>query len=116
MFWRVAIFIAVIICLVMHSSANALNDDCLSSLKSRIALYNPIIPSCTISSRSAPTKNMNVLSLGQNFYTYELNSQAPHYHLDAQVLQSFHLLVVHNGFVVFHLHSRSRRSPRPAHG
>ena len=35
----------------MHNSANALNEDSLSDLKSLIALKSPIMPSCTISSR-----------------------------------------------------------------
>ena len=44
-FCLVAFLIAVIICLVTHSSANDLKDVFASSLKSRIALYKPIIPS-----------------------------------------------------------------------
>ena len=48
---------AVIIWRVMHSSANARNDGCSSSgLKSRMALYRPIMPSCTMSSWSAPMR------------------------------------------------------------
>ena len=55
-FCLVAVFIAVIICLVTHSSAKALKEDNLSGLKSLIALYRPIIPSWYISSLSAPIK------------------------------------------------------------
>ena len=38
-----AVFTAVIICRVIHISANALNEDNLSLRKSRTPLYSPII-------------------------------------------------------------------------
>ncbi|GBD29233.1 hypothetical protein HRbin32_00320 [bacterium HR32] len=55
-FWRVAVLMAVMICRVMHSSANARKLLSLSRRKSRMALYRPIMPSWMMSSRSAPIR------------------------------------------------------------
>src|SRR3989441_3014505 len=55
-FCRVAVLIAVMIWRVMHSSANARNEESLSARKSRMALYRPIMPSWMMSSRSAPIR------------------------------------------------------------
>ena len=48
------VLIAVISCLSIHKLAKVLNEFCFSTSKDLIALYKPIIPSCTISSFSAP--------------------------------------------------------------
>ena len=111
MFCLVAVLIAVIICLVMQSSAKALNEVSLSSLKSLIALYNPIIPSCTISSRSAPIKNTTAPLLAQSFCIYESNTLMRQYRLYAQDRQLFHPLVVRNEHAVFSHKYRPYRSP-----
>ena len=55
-FWRVAVLMAVMICRVTQSSANARKEESLSGRKSRMALNSPIIPSWTMSSWSAPIR------------------------------------------------------------
>ncbi len=56
MLWRVAVLMAVIICRVTQISAKAWKEASLSGRKSRNALNSPIMPSCTMSSWSAPTR------------------------------------------------------------
>ena len=55
-FCRVAVLMAVMIWRVTHSSAKARKEVSLSGLKSRMALNSPIMPSCTMSSWSAPIR------------------------------------------------------------
>ena len=51
-----ALRMAVMSCLVMQTSAKALKEAWRSALKSRMALYRPIMLSWRMSSRSAPTR------------------------------------------------------------
>ena len=55
-FCRFAVLIAVMSWRVTHSSANERKDAWRSNLKSRMALYRPIMPSWMTSSRSAPAR------------------------------------------------------------
>ena len=64
-------FTAVINCLSIHILANVLKELCFSKLNDFTALYNPIIPSCIISSFSAPIiKNLFAFAFTKSLYLF----------------------------------------------